>query len=450
MSVLASRAPRNGLLRPTAPDVRELTELTLPVTGELPRQLTGALLGIGPHASRQDAGARQHALVGDAMVHGIRLRDGRAEWYRNRWIRTDRIARGLGELPIPGPRHGLSDNTSGNVIRHAGRTLALGEAGVLPIELDRQLGSVARFDFDGTLPHGFAAHPECDPVTGELFTVAYYHDLPYLEYLVVGVDGRVRKTERVGVRGTPMMHSLSLTDRHVVLYDLPVRFDAGLARAGSRCPYAWQDGGDSRLGVLAREGSGADVRWFDVDPCFVFHPVNAYETGGDLVLDVVRHERVFDRDRLAPGESAPTLWRWTLHLATGTVTERQLDDIPQEFPRVDERVKTMPHRYVYTVASQVGSGATGGSALLKHDVGTGDVAVHDFGPRRTAGEAVFVPRGPIGAEDDGWLMTYVHDADVDRTSLVVLNADDFTGSPQAVVELPVRVPPGLHVNWIVD
>ncbi|SCG59029.1 carotenoid oxygenase family protein [Micromonospora halophytica] len=423
----------------------EVTEVDLVVTGRLPAELDGCLVRIGPNPMGGQPG---HALVGEGMAHGVRLRDGRALWYRNRWIRTDRATRALGELPLPGPRHGLSDNANANVIRHAGRILALGEAGVLPVELDAQLDSVARIDFDGTLPHGFAAHAECDPYTGELFAVAYYHELPYVEHLVLTPEGRVRRCERIEVSGPPLMHSLALTDRHSVLFDLPVTFSPALARAGSRFPYAWSPGRPARLGLLPREGRGTDVRWFDVDPCYVFHPVNAYEEEGRCVVDVVRYDRVFDRDLSAPGESAPTLWRWMLDLTRGTVAAEQLDDIPQEFPRVDDRRRTMPHRYAYTVAMQSGTGVLGGSALLRHDLVRREVAVHDFGPYRETGEAVFVPRGPLSAEDDGWLLTYVYDGRTDRSSLVVLDAGDFTGPPVAVVHLPGRVPGGFHANWI--
>ena len=428
------------------PVAAEATAADLPVTGRLPAELDGCFVRIGPNLMTGDRPG--HVLVGDGMAFGVRLREGRALWYRNRWIRTDRTTRVLGELPLPGPRHGLSDNANANVIRHGGRTLALGEAGVLPIELDERLDSVARMDFDGTLPHGFSSHAEADPVTGELFAVAYYHELPYVEHLVLTPEGRVRRCERIEVSGPPLMHGLALTDRHSVLFDLPVTFNPALARAGSRFPYAWSPGRPARLGLLPRQGCAASVRWFDIDPCYVFHPVNAYEVGDRCVVDVVRYDRVFDRDRDAPGESPPTLWRWTLDLTRGTVAAEQLDDIPQEFPRIDDRRKTMPHRYAYTVAMQSGTGVLGGSALLRHDLVRRTVAVHDFGPYREAGEAVFVPRGPLSAEDDGWLLTYVHDARTGRSSLVVLDAGDFTGPPVAVVHLPVRAPGGLHANWI--
>jgi carotenoid cleavage dioxygenase len=78
------------------------------------------------------------------------------------------------------------------------------------------------------------------------------------------------------------------------------------------------------------------------------------------------------------------------------------------------------------------------------------VEVHDFGPGRSAGELVFVPAGPDAAEDDGWLLGFVHDAASDRSDLVVLHARDFGGEPVAVVHLPVRVPVGFHGNWVPD
>src|SRR3546814_12854994 len=88
--------------------------------------------------------------------------------------------------------------------------------------------------------------------------------------------------------------------------------------------------------------------------------------------------------------------------------------------------------------------------LFKHDLEKGSSAVHDFGSGRHPGEFVFVPRNAEGAEDDGWLIGLVVDMNDETTDLVILNADDFTGSAQAVVHLPHRVPPGFHGNWIAD
>lgn len=426
----------------------ENTVADLSVVGRLPAGLDGRYVRIGPNPLPTRDSRPRHAFEGEGMVHGVRLRDGRAEWYRNRWVRTSRVSRRLGERPVPGPRHGLSDNANGNLVAHAGRLLALGDAGVLPVCLDDELESVSTTDFDGTLPNGFTAHPQTDPVTGEMFAAAYYHELSGPQYLVVDVEGRVRRCEALAVDGMPMMHALSLTDRHVLCYDLPVVFDPALAAAGSRCPYTWRDGRPARLGVLPREGRGADVRWFGVDPCYVFHPLNASEDGDLLTVEVIRYERVFDRSPLRPDESVPTLWRWTIDLVAGVTKEEQLDDVAEEFPRIDDRCRTGHYRYAYTVGLTAGSGSLfGGRRLRKRDLLRGTVEEHDFGPGREAGEPVFVPRDPRSAEDEGWLLSLVRDHRSGCAELVVLDADDFRAGPRARVRLPAPVSSGAHGDW---
>lgn len=442
-------SPARTLSPGSRPVTEEVTVHELDVVGELPVELDGRLLRIGPNPLGPTDPGRDHVLAGDAMVHGIRLGDGRAQWYRNRWVRTDRAVRALGGLPTPGPRHGLSDNANSGLVRHGNRILALGDGGVLPIELSGDLETLARIDFDGTLPNGFSAHPARDPYTGELYALSYYHELSEVSLLTVGADGRVRQAESIAVPDLPMMHAFSLTERYAVIYDLPVTFDGSAAASGSRVPYRWNERHGARLGVLPRTGGQSDVVWTEIDPCFVFHPLNAYETDRDIVLDVVRHDRVFDRDRLGLGECEPTLWRWTVDRRTGALREqRQLDDRPQEFPRVDDRFAGEKHQHGFSVEVNCDAGGFAGPALLHHDLAAGRTEVHRFGPGRETGEAVFVPRAPWAPEGDGWLLSFVYDAAEDRSDLVVLDTRDFSGPPAAIVRLPVRVPYGLHVAWL--
>ena len=416
------------------------------VIGSIPAALDGSFLRVGPNpvGGRQ---AESHLCAGDPMVHALRLRDGRAEWYRNRWVRTDRVTRHLGEMPTPGPRRGLSEDANGNVIRHAGRTLVLGDAGVLPFEIGADLETKARIDFDGTLPGGLSAHPELDPVTGELNAIAYSPQNPYLDYLAIGTDGQVRRSERIRMSSASMMHAFSITERYAVVYDLPVTYDPARAAEGNRVPYGWNDNYGARICILPRDGSGESVRRMEIEPCYVFHPVNAYEPDRDhVVIDVVRHQRAFDADPLRPSESQPALWRWTVDLRRGTVVERQLADYVEEFPRIDDRFKGSFARYGFAV--EMDNAGLAGRSLLRHDLVTGRTDVHRFGHGRETGEAVFVPRGPDAPEADGWLLSMVYDRATDRSQVVVLDTADFTGDPVAVVQLPVRVPHGFHSTWI--
>ena len=240
---------REGAMAPLS---REYTLTDLTVTGAIPDYLDGRYLRNGPNPIEEIDPELYHWFVGDGMVHGIRIRDGKAEWYRNRWVRGPQAARLLGEPRRGGHFGTASVGANTNVIGHAGKTLALIEAGVANYELTDELDTVGVCDFDGTLTGGYTAHPKRDPDTGELHAVSYrvLHGNT-VQYSVIGADGRARRTVDIEVTGCPMMHDFSLTEKHVILYDLPVTFDVRQAVLAS----------DVVL-VRAGDADGRDlVRW---------------------------------------------------------------------------------------------------------------------------------------------------------------------------------------------
>ena len=197
-----------------------------------------------------------------------------------------------------------------------------------------------------------------------------------------------------------------------------------------------------------RETDADAVVWCEVEPCFVFHPLNAYDTGdGRIIADVVRHPQMFASRSSMPNGGPPILVRWTIDPATGSVREDVVSERYQEFPRVDERIVGRPHRFGYGVYSVPGS-MYGGT--IKHDLVAGTSELRDHGDGRHPQEAVFVPRTPDAAEDDGWLLSYVHNAADDTADVEIWSAQDFTGDPVARVHLPQRVPYGFHGNWVPD
>ncbi len=430
-----------------APVRTEVTSADLKVTGLLPEALCGRYLRNGPNPLGAPEPATYHWFTGDGMVHGIRIRDGRAEWYRNRFVRSAAVATSLGEPVREGPVHGDMDfapNT--NVIGHAGRTYAIVEAGSRPYELTYDLDTVGPSDFGGTLPGGYTAHPKRDPVSGELHAVSYFWGWGnVVQYTVIDTGGLVRKVVNIDVGGPVSIHDMSITNRFAVIYDLPVVFAMEAAMSGASFPYRWDASYQPRVGLLEREGNNRDILWVDVEPCYVFHAMNAYDDGDTVVLDVIRHTRMFDTYTLGPDEGPPTLERWTIDLAARKLVEERLDDRAQEFPRVDERLVGRRHRFGYA-----GAFLDNESALIKHDMDRGISEVRRLPSGGGGTEAVFVPAGPDASENDGWVLSIVYDADTDSSALYVLNAADFTGEPEAIVHLPQRVPFGFHGNWVPD
>jgi carotenoid cleavage dioxygenase len=188
--------------------------------------------------------------------------------------------------------------------------------------------------------------------------------------------------------------------------------------------------------------------WCEVEPCYVFHPMNAHEdAAGRVVLDVCRYERMFQRDLHGPfGDSMATLDRWTIDPRTRKVSATRIDDRAQEFPRCHPGRNGKPYRYGYSVAVD----GAGFPAINKIDLDSGAVTRVEMGPGRHAGEPYFVPRTGALAEDDGWLLSYVFDQGRDASELVVLDARSPADAPIARVLLPARVPYGFHGSWIAD
>ena len=216
-------------------------------------------------------------------------------------------------------------------------------------------------------------------------------------------------------------------------------------------PYRWNDHHPARVGLLPRDGEAADVLWLPLDPCFVFHTANAYDLpDGRVALDVIAYNRMFAADNLAPDEAPRGFERWLIDPQARTVVQTTLDATPQELPVIDDRRRGLSYRYAYALGlpAEPSESLVGEAPLIKHDLERQARAVHAFGPGRIAGEFVFVPRAPNGAEDDGWLMGFVTGAEGAGTALEVLDAQDIAAAPVATVHLPHRIPPGIHGAWL--
>ncbi|NML05137.1 carotenoid oxygenase family protein [Sphingomonas sp. G-3-2-10] len=444
---LASAKPNPFVEGIHAPMGEELTIGDLPVTGTIPAQLDGRYLRIGPNPIDPQPGG--HWFTGDGMVHGLRIEGGKALWYRNRWTRSADVSRALGEAPIPSPR-GDTSIVNTNVLGHAGRTWALTEAGVAPIELGETLESLAYNAFDGTLQHSFTAHPHLDPLTGELHAICYKgQDQSHVWHTVVTAEGKVRREEPVAVEHGPSIHDCAITARYAIVLDLPVTFSMRALIGGARFPYKWNPAHKARVGLLPREGRGDEIIWCDVDPCYVFHVANAYDApDGTVILDVAAHTTMFAESTVGPDSAHSAFERWTVDPKAGRVTRTVIDDNPQEFPRPDERRFGQPYRYAYTMALNEGAGFLPANHLIKHDLEAGTRQIHAFGADRYPGEFVFVPTHADAAEDEGWLIGLVVHHPAETTDLVIIDAAKFEGAPVASVRIPHRVPPGFHGNWV--
>jgi len=428
-----------------APVKEELTVSDLEVKGEVPKEINGLYIrnGMNPRSGFSD-----HWFFGNGMLHGFNFEDGKVS-YKNRYVRTPYYEKDLDIIGSFGDLSASPANT--HIIKHADKFLALEEAH-LPWEVDENLETKGAYDFNGKLKGAMTAHPRTCPKTGELLFFSYsVMSEPYLTYYRVNPVGKLVQIEPIELPRAVMMHDWNVTENHVVFMDLPIISDMNLAvETGS--PFGFKPEFGARLGVMPREGSNSDVRWFDIDPCYVFHPLNSYEDGNKIILHVCRQQEAMVggfQDIYGGETTVARLWKWTIDLELGSVKEEQIDDAPCDFPRIDDRRIGFKNDYGYftTLETDVES-LTIGRHLLKYDLVNGKRLTHDLGENVTGGEALFVPRTANSSEDDGWVISLAYEAETDRSKLLIINSQDFESAPVAEIYAPQRVPNGAHGSWV--
>ena len=424
-----------------APISEENEQTNLLIEGAIPSDLNGRYLRTGPNPM---SGPTDHWFLGDGMVHGIELSGGSANWFKSKLVQTPMLNMSPDTDFFTASMASL-ENGLGNthVIKHAGKILALEELH-FPMELTPELETVGAYDYNGTLNTGMTAHPKVCAKTGEMLFFSYGLAPPYLTYHRVSAAGELVQTEVIEVGAATMVHDFNITENYVIFMDLPLLFDVEKITEGG-IPLSWSDNYGARLGVMPRDGCNADVVWYDIDPCYVFHPLNAYEDGNKIVIDVCRFDHY-----LKPGAPIPPeqLTRWTIDLDVGTVEERKLMEIPVEFLRVPDRLVGQKHRFGYM--THMSKEFPAGIGVVKYDFDTDQVTESTLPKGQYCGEPVFAPRENSSSEDDGYLMFYTYDQASDTSDFVVLDARDIECGPIARVKLGVRVPFGFHGSWIAD
>lgn len=461
---------RTGAWRP---QTTEYDAWDLDVEGEVPDDLAGTYLR-NTENPLLPAISLYHPFDGDGMLHAVTFGGGEVR-YANRFVPTAAFAderdageslwAGVAEAPAESRREDgwcarprMKDASSTDVVVHNGDALtSFWMCGDLyrhdPVTLEPR----GTLDFEGWFPpEGISAHTKVDEVTGELLVFNYGLEAPHLRYGEVSPDGRLQHYVDVPLPGPRLPHDIAFTEHYAILNDLPMFWAPSLVEAGLYIPTFHPDM-PSRFAVVPRHGVDAPVRWFEADPTYVLHWVNAYEDGDEVVLDgYFQHSPRIDPDRdrsfrenlfryLAVDEFGARLHRWRFDLATGACTEEVRGEEFREFGMVNGRHGGRRARFAYHAVPAPGwFGFTG---VAKVDLDTGREWVVEMPPGVYVSETTMAPRVGSTAEDDGYLVTITIDVERDESHCLVLDAADPCADPVARIRLPERVSSGTHAYW---
>ncbi|HYP84155.1 carotenoid oxygenase family protein [Variovorax sp.] len=442
------------------PVMRETDASNLKVThGRIPAELRGVYMRNGPNPQFKPL-SFAYPLDGDGMIHAVYLEDGKAH-YRNRFVQTSSLAveRRAGSavfgsftrpvhvdpalfLPSETPSQ-IKNGAFVNIIQFGGKLLALNEATTC-YEMTEQLQTVGQWKAGTDQPIRMGAHNRHHPRTGDLYALEYSWRTPTVKFHRLNPAGVLASTVSVELPMPTMIHDFILTERYIVLIAGPAVFDVEAVKVGK--PFLqWRPDLGMRIALVPLDGG--TPTWIKGESFFAFHFGNGFERGNEIVVDFVHHEK-FGLESGAP----PTMRRMTIDPLRRSFSLAKFSDDRTEFPRINHLHEALPTRYVYaptlTDSLKVPNPPSAVfNTLLKFDTETGKIARHDLG-NQIVGEAAFVPRPGGTREDDGYLAAFTCDPARRRSSFVLLDARRIHEGPIAVVELPQRVPQGLHGNWM--
>lgn len=449
------------------PVARETTADDLPVIGEIPVDLYGAFYRNGPNPAAAPQGLH-HWFDGDGMLHAIWFENGKAR-YRNRFIKSpDHVADlnggcGAGGVLYPSTRADLTstrgdrvykDTANTDVVLHNGSLMGLWYISGQPVRVDaRTLETIGVENFGGALLRHVSAHSKVDPVTGEFVFFDYSLYEPWMTFGTVSADNRLTHFQKVDLPGPRLPHDMGLTENYVILHDLPVVFsESGLKRSMWQIHFADQP---ARFGVVPRTGRGDQIRWFETDSCYIYHVVNAWEDGDEVVMTACMMVPNGYPPNPAYGPYAPMVnvlalnavpVEWRMNMKTGQVKKRQLDDRIGEFPAINQDYASRKTRWSYHVAMSK-TELQRFAGLYKYDLVTGEAKTHLYEPSMFGSEPAFAPRIDAKSEDDGYVIAFVTDEYTGKSEVQVIDAQNFEAGPIARVMLPARVPAGFHGTW---
>ena len=440
------------------------------IEGAIPTDIDGVYVRNTENPVHQALG-RYHPFDGDGMVHIIDFKNGKAD-YRNRFVRTrgfeaeqeagqslwGGLMDGPGTSLRPGfGAHGsLKDTASTDVVVHAGKIVSTfyqcGEAYWLDPETLEQGGVANWAPLDGV-----SAHTKVDEATGELLFFNYSKHAPYMHYGVVDKTGKLVHYTPVPLPGPRLPHDMAFTKNYSILNDLPVFWDAELLKRDIHAVRA-HPGLKSRFGVIPRYGKADEIRWFEADPTYILHFLNAYEDGDEIVMDAYFQEDPCPRPLATAPDGfghlmgfldeysfKPKLHRWRFNLKTGETTEGHLDERVLEFGMFNQRYAGKPYRYAYSTTTKPGWFLFNG--FVKHDLQTGESWSLTLPEGRFASEAPFVPRRGATDEDDGYLVSFIIDENKGTSECILVDCKKFTDGPVARIALPHKLSSGTHSTW---
>ncbi len=441
------------------------------IEGTLPEGLVGTLYRNGP--GRHDF--TSSFFDGDGMIRAVQIDADGSVHYRSRYVRTEKYVaereakrqlRRTAGTNLPGgmlrnmfrvPAH--EANTS--VFSFGGGLWALEEGGH-PYAIDPlSLETGALNDYGGALNArtAFTAHPHSDPISGDTFAFGLHFGGRQQELHTFRVDrsGGFHSIGKIPLQYASFVHDYGLSEKWMV-FVIPPMVGNILRFLLGRDTFFGAIGWRPELGtaVALMNRAGGDPIYLETDTCMAGHVVGAWDDGDEVVVDMCQLEKWSQMGDAASefrtsdwaGFGAGSVWRYRIAPASGRIRKEKVSDMPAEFPEINRDRECLGARYSYFASNRRAGEGGIFRGLLKLDGASGESRFYDFGENKVSLQPTFVARPGSRDEDDGWIMTIVHDGASQSTEIPILDARAIEDGPVCTLRLHENAGITFHGCWI--
>ncbi|WP_353931159.1 carotenoid oxygenase family protein [Okeanomitos corallinicola TIOX110] len=447
------------------------------IEGQIPLELQGTLFRNGPGLLDVNGQRLHHPFDGDGMISRITFTNGRAH-FRNRFVETEGyltekkagkiLYRGVFGTQKPGGwlanifDFKIKHIANTNVIYWGNKLLALWEAAEPYLLNPQTLETLGNEYFNGVLSTGeaFSAHPRIDPNAKLVNFAIKPGPTTTINIFELNTNGEIISKQNHSVPGFCFIHDFVITENYCIFFQNPVKFNPlpfalGIASAG-QCIKV-QKNQPTKIILIPRTNSQTaenEVKVLETKAGFIFHHVNAFEVGNEIVVDSICYNSLTEveansdyRESKFEANAPGQLWRFNLHLSENKVENQLIDNRACEFPVIHPNNVGKPYRYLYSAATHNPSGNAPLQAIWKVDITSDTREIWSAAPCGFVGEPIFIPRPNSEKEDEGWVITLVYDAEHHRTDVVILDAQNIQQGAIAKLHLKHHIPYGLHGSF---
>jgi len=461
---------------PTSPATPDLSPLNasvhrfhdwepLRVEGEIPDGLRGSLVRAGPGLMERFGQRLLHSFEADGALICLRLTgDGRASGavrvVESPGYRAEEAAgKPLFGSAAPwwrrftnGLRQRIKETGNTSLLSWQGRTFALMEGG-RPIEVDpTSLHSLSVSDLGGVVGQAFSAHPHRLDARGVTYNFGQRHGpKPALEIYALPDQGPGRRLGEVAIPFNTMVHDFAVTDRYFVFVLSALKLNIGKALLAPKDMVSlmdWYPEG-AAIVLVPQDNLDAPIH-IPIAPRFVFHLVNAYERGDEVVVDFIQYTDLsvmtaLSRNDADADPSPPRFQRLVVAPSSQTLrSDEQVWDHTCEFP-------VMPASSVGTPYSSVWMNCGGENksmGLVRFNVDNQSTDSWMPGPGILPSEGVFAPDPEAKRDDQGWLISLVYDGWAGGSYWAILDSEQLANGPVAKIWMDQPLPQTFHGTWM--